>query len=271
MLLERINISIDLGFTIFRLGKENPCIALISGITYDDGCGVATLRNVVDKLKSLTLRGSVIVVPHVNELDLDVENNRYSGSLFNLLIKRFSEVLPSNCLVIELRCASGFEPHIVIDKASTDNSVKNVLEAIPIKYIVMSNTSNTAKILRERGFNVITIVFGGGKEFSLDDVEQYVQVILDFLGNLNIIKRRVKQVQHEYLDRYHVIKCHSRGIFVPSIARGSEVSAKDLIGSLDGAEVTSPVDGVVLYVSSPRLCNIGDVICVIGAKSKGTP
>lgn len=269
MQIDRLNISIDLGFTVYRFGKDLPCVSVVSGLTKSDGCCIAILRKVVEELKDKTVRGTAVIVPQlIEQLHIfKTSRCRAFADLLSKLIEKFAEVVPRDCLIIELRCLKGVTPHMIVPEDHVDERLKLLAEAAPLEYIVRSTLRGFSRIINDKGYTVGTLVIKGGREFEPSDVDQGVGIVLDMLTNLGLLKRRSRRVQHVYLGRYHVIRCLLTGIFSPTVASGSEVSAKTVIGRVDGNEIESPVDGVVLYISSSRLCCIDDVVCIIASKS----
>lgn len=264
---ERVNISLDIGFSVYRLGKDIPCIALISGITKTDGCGVVVLRKVIEELKDKTLRGTIIIVPQLNEYGLNFKpcfNDR--NEPICKLIDKLIDIIPHHCPVIEILCKKGFIPHIVMPKNYEDKNIRTLIEAIPAEPVVKANLKSLSNIIRKRGHDSLTLVLSGSKDFSHSEVEQGVELVLDLLSNLEFLKRRSKSIQHTYFNGYFLVKCDSKGVFIPSIPSGSKVIAKTTLGKLDDSEIASPINGLVLYITNPRLCDVDEIVCVIASE-----
>lgn len=268
MQIERINISTDVGFTVYKLGKDRPCITFISGISDEDGCGIVLLRKLIDTLKNKTLHGSIIVVPQINELNLKRSSCKKfdTSSVFCNIVEKLCQVLPKECFVVEVRCKKDFVEHIVVSQEFEKDDVKSLVESIPLEYIVKAKIKGVAGILRDKGFNVVSIIFNGGKEFNLDYVEQALGTMITMLSNLGISKKKTKQVQHKYFEGYYVVRCVSRGVFIPSIPRGVEIDVKTSIGTLNESGIFSKQSGLVLHISNPKLCDVDEVVAIIAVK-----
>lgn len=266
---ERINISLDVGFTVYKLGKDTPCIALVSGITRNDGCGVAILRKVIEELKDKSIHGTLIVVPHFNEYGLNFRlcfNDK--GGIICKLVDKFIDILPNKCPVVEIRCRRGFIPHAIVPKNYEDRDLRILIEAIPVEPVVRVDVKSlAANIVKRRDHNSLTLVLSGGKDFSHDEIEQGVELVMDLLSNLGFLRRKSRSVAHTYFNSYFLIRCDSKGIFIPSIPSGSKITAKAPIGRLNDIEIASPTDGLVLYIANPRLCDVDEVVCVVASES----
>lgn len=269
MQVERANISVDIGFTLYRIGKDLPCIAFVSGVTENDGCGYAVLRKVVEELKNKTVHGTIVIVPQINEVNLAYSPcmHVHSSSIFCRLVDKLVELIPTGCIVIEVRCRRGFVEHIVVPGNRIDEQLKRLVEAIPIEHVVITKLRGLAYVLKKRGFNVARIILNCGKEFSINDVDKGAEVIIGTLVNLGFLKKKSIQVEHRYYERYYILRCINKGIFTPLITNHVNIVAQTVVGTVDGVELRSPVDGLVLYVSQPRLCNIGEVVSVIAVES----
>lgn len=264
---ERVSISLDIGFTFYRFGRDSPCIVLVSGITKNDGCGVLILRRVIEEIKDKVSRGTILVVPQLNECGLDFKpcfNDR--GELICGLVDKFIEVLPHNCQVVEIRCRKSFIPHIVVPRDYDDKDLMSLVDVIPVEPVVKANLRSLADVARKRGYSSVTLILSGGREFGYNEIEQGIELVLDTLSNLGLLKRGPKHTQHTYFNGYTSIRCNSRGLFIPSISSGSKIIAKTTIGKLNDVPITSPTNGLALYVSNPRLCDLNEVVCIIASE-----
>lgn len=272
MQVERASISIDIGFTLYRLGKDLPCIAFVSGVTDSDGGGYAVLRRVLEELKSKTLHGSILLVPQLNELNLAYRPCTYTSgsSIFCKLVDKLVELIPRECFVVEVRCRRGFVEHILIPSKVIEESLIRLVETIPIEYVVKDKSKGLAYELKKRGYNVATVILNCGKEFDHSEVDKGVEVVMDTLGNLGLLKKKkLNHVKHRYYEGYYVIRCSNRGIFIPSITNCTDIVAQTVVGALEESEVRSPVNGLVLYISRPKLCDIDEVVSVIAIEALG--
>jgi predicted deacylase len=267
--IERVNIAIDIGFTMYRLGEDKPCITFVSGISDNDACGIALLKKFVEELKDRTLHGTILVVPQLNELNLRITSCRGSSrsSTFCRIIEKLATVIPRDCVVFVIRCRSNFVEHLVVYRELYDG-VKNFVEAIPIEYVVKDSRKGITEIIKDLELNVVTIVLNGGKEFDLNHVENYLNILMKFLSNIGVVKRKATQVTHRYFEGYSVVRCADRGIFIPKIQRGVDVYKGTPIGVIENKEIVSDINGVVLYISNPRLCTLDEVIAVIAIEKK---
>lgn len=271
MQVERVNISIDIGFTLYSYGKGKPCITLITGFTDRDACGVLLLKKLVEELKDKTLHGSVVIIPQINENGLKQSSCKKQGRsrTFCKIIEKLSQVIPNDCYVIEIRCRQGFVEHIVAPQDFIVNE-KNFVEAIPINYVVKAKIRGALNLLIDKGFKVLSIIINGGKVFDVNYVQQFLEKLLIMLSNLSILKKKSKQVDHShvYFDGYYKIRCSNRGIFVPEIPSGVEVDAGAAIGTLEDDKVIANQSGLALYVSKPKLCDVDEVVAVIAVKKE---
>jgi predicted deacylase len=271
--IERINISIDVGFTLYRFGKDRPCIVFISGISDSDACGIALLKKFVEELKDKNLHGSLLVIPQINELNLNVTSCHEIGEqhIFCKIIEKLVRTMPRECIIVVLRCRKDFVEHIVIPQEINDN-IKNFVEATPIEFIVKTSGKGIISVLRKARLNTVSIILNGGREFDLNYIEKFLNILTAILSNLNIVKRKSKQqsqqIIHRYFEGYYIVKCSNRGIFIPKIQKGIEISKGTSIGSIENNEVISEKDGLVLYISNPKLCNLNEVLAIIAIESK---
>ncbi|MEM1541105.1 MAG: hypothetical protein QW101_00555 [Ignisphaera sp.] len=272
ILTERINLAVDIGFNMYVFGGGSPCIVLMSGGTKSDGCGIATLRKLVKELKDLSVQGTIKIIPQVNEyssvFDINkcLKNRVKISSPLCRLIDRVLEIIANQCMVIEIVCRPGFIPYIVVSPYKPlDDELQRLVKSIPIDIVVKYELKSLGFKLAENNCKAITIVGRGGKTFDLNDVEHLYDVLLNALTNLGFMKRktRSKSVEQKIFSSYNLIKCTSRGLFIPMVHAGSNIESGSTIGTLDDIEIKAQHDGVALYVSRPKLCDMNETVCVI--------
>ncbi|MEM0489779.1 MAG: hypothetical protein QXG46_02045 [Ignisphaera sp.] len=272
ILTERINLAVDIGFNIYVFGKGSPCIVLMSGGTKSDGCGVAVLQKLVKELKDLSVQGTIKIIPQINEyssvFDINkcLKNRLKVSSPLCRLIDRMKEMISNQCMAIEIVCRSSFIPHIVVSPYKPlDDVMQRLVKSIPIDIVVNYELKSLGFKLAENNYKVVTIVGRGGKTFDLNDVEYLYDILLDTLTNLGFIKRKTisKTIEQKIFSSYNLIKCTSRGLFVPSVQSGSIIEKGSIIGTVNDVEIKTQYDGVVLYISRPRLCDINETVCII--------
>ncbi|MEM1842782.1 MAG: hypothetical protein QXE70_10810 [Ignisphaera sp.] len=272
ILIERINLAVDIGFNMYVFGKGSPCIVLMSGETKSDGCGVVALQKLVKELKDLSVQGIIKVIPQVNENSLVfginkcLKNRVKISSPLCKLIDRIQEIVSNQCMVIEVVCRPNFIPHIAVSPYKPlDDVLQRLIESIPIDIVVKYELESLGFKLIENNCRAVTIVGRGGKTFDLNDSEYLYDILLDTLTNLGFIKRktRLKTVEHKSFNYYNLIKCMGRGLFIPTVHVGSNIENGSTIGIFNDVEIKAQYDGVVLYISRPRLCDVNETVCVI--------
>lgn len=271
MLIQRISISIDVGFTAYQLGGGSPCTVLISGFTASDGCGVAVLRKIVDEFRNKSIKGMVTVIPQFIEVKWLAKAYRcsHSGSVLCALIDKLAEVLPSNCNIIVLRCRRFFVPHVLVSERDV-SKIRSVVEALPVENIVEIESERVVDMAREKGFTIATVVLDCGRYFEEEEVARGFDVVRTALANIGHLKRGSRNVQHRYFKGYHIIRCPRSGIFKPAVNAGVEVSKGSVIGFIEETEIKASVDGLLLYVSKHQLCYVNDVVGIVTAKTNST-
>lgn len=272
--IERINISSEIGFTVYTFGKGSPCVMIISGETRSDGCGIATAYGVMKNIKSKSIQGTIKIIPQFNEhphifkiFKCLKKNLATIDSPICKLIDRLQEVAQDQCTIIEVVCKKDFLPHIVIPyKYINDETIQKIIKLIPIEIVTSYKLNTLGFKLIEKEYKVITIVGRGSNVFELNDVNYLNEVLIDTLSELGFVKKKkkeVKSINQRIFKNYTTIECPSKGIFIPSITLGDEVVKGATIGTINDVEIKSSYNGVVIYISKPRICSENEVICAI--------
>ena len=283
MLLERVSIDKDVGFTLYSFGKGENCILIVAGMHGDEVCSVAISFELIERLKSSSIRGVVKIIPIVNEwsLKLKVHNNpidgldinrlfpgSIEGSVSERIANRVWKYVTECNYVLELHCDKNSIPYILTYRIEED-FIKDFVSKIPIEIIVVSNEVRGQLFIEAvaNGVSAASIAFAGSIEYDLNDIHSYTNIILDTLANLGFIKRKEKIVSQKIYPKYLVIRADREGLLEVDKMPGNDVGEQEVIGRINGFEIRSPVSGKILMISKPTYVVVGQPIAKIAVSS----
>ncbi|NPA96114.1 MAG: hypothetical protein GXO32_00755 [Crenarchaeota archaeon] len=114
----------------------------------------------------------------------------------------------------------------------------------------------------KNGASAAWILAPCGKEFSASDVEKVVNIIKGIAFGAPV-EGEGSVMQGECV----VVDSPAAGLFVPEKCVGSEVVEGERIGTVEGADVRSPSDGVIAYISRGREVLPGESLCIVLRKT----
>ena len=283
MIVERILITQNTGFTVYTFGKGTPRVLIVAGLHGDEVVGVATARILLDKLKNLTIRGTVRIIPIANELGLYIgsRTNPIDGKDLNrvfpgnengsvserLAAKIWSLALESDYIVDLHGCEELCVPHILTvfdNDRSTD-----LAKLIPIEYVVGSQATR-GQLFIEAAYAdrpAVLIEIPGARSFKWSIAEDIATRLLSFLASIGIIKRQSMEVKQRVFKRYVSVVSSYEGLLRRCVEPGAEVEQGMNIVEVEGEEVIAPVSGVVITVTESRFVRVGDSIARIATES----
>ena len=283
MIVERILITQNTGFTVYTFGKGTPRVLIVAGLHGDEVVSVAAARILLDKLKNLTIRGTVRIIPIANELGLYIgsRTNPIDGKDLNrvfpgnengsvserLAAKIWSLALESDYIVDLHGCEELCVPHILTvfdNDRSTD-----LAKLIPIEYVVGSQVTR-GQLFIEAAYAdrpAVLIEIPGARSFKWSIAEDIATRLLSFLASIGIIKRQSMEVKQRVFKRYVSVVSNYEGLLRRCVEPGAEVEQGMNIVEVEGEEVIAPVSGVVITVTESRFVRVGDSIARIATES----
>ena len=282
MLVERIYITQNIGFTVYTFGKGAPRVLITAGLHGDEVVGVATARILIDKLKNMSIRGTVRVIPVANELGLYIgsRTNPIDGKDLNrvfpgnangsvserLAAKIWSLVLESDYIIDLHGCGELCIPHI-LTVFSHEKSI-DLAKLVPIEYVVGSQALR-GQLFIEATYtdrHAVLIEIPGARFFRWSIAEDVAMRLLSFLASVGILKRQSIEIKQKVFKKYVSIVSDHEGLLRRYVEPGAEVEQGMNIVEVEGEKVAAPVSGVVIMITESKFVRIGDSIARIATE-----
>ena len=289
--------------TTIQGAKPGPVLALIAGnhgYEYPPILALQQLRSEIDAAK---LAGTVIMVHVANmpsflgrtvyfsPVDGKNLNRVYPGRRDGTVSERIAfaittEVIEKSDYVLDLHCGDGNEwlrPYVyqaVTGDKEMDDAIARLVLAFGIDHIVVDRNRPTdpAKSLYcsttaiTRGKPASTIESGFLGTTDPESVAKIVAGVHGVLRDLKMTDDGPPALQKAvYLDPAEVIVSPETGILYPQVKPDQKVKAGETLAVITDffgkriADVTSPLDGVVLYVVATPPITKGQPIGCVGA------
>lgn len=289
--------------TVINGANEGPVLALVAGVHGYEYPPILALMRLARKLEPESLSGKVIIV-HVanvpsflkrtiyyNPYDWKNQNRVFPGKIDGTSSERIAyqltqEVIDRCDYLIDNHCGDGNEDLVQYlyctetGDPELDEKTKGLAVSFNLKVIVhetgrtkdINNSmyvSNTALL---RGKPAISTEAG---KLGRTDEEDVITLLR---GNLNILKH-LEMIEGEptmlfesvWVQEYTIIGSeHDQGLFFPLVSRGDHVQQGELVGYLTDyfgntiQQVTSPYDGIILYIIATPPMSRGEPIVSVG-------
>jgi uncharacterized protein len=274
---------------------DGPTLTVISGV---HGCEYASMDGVrrwLRLLEARELRGRVRAVPVLNVTAFAARspfvvpedgknlNRSFPGNPVGTLAERlawdaFTQLIQGSDAYVDVHCGDmveALQPFALYEAGPAEDRARELAIAYGLPYVIRQpagaertvNGSSTAAAA-ETGIPAITAEAGGCGLVEEHAVAMHVAGLDGVLASLGMTEApspAMPPTGPTYLGRFLWPRCREAGWWAPAIKAGDTVTRGQVVGtvsSLDGAivkeTVTSPADGVVIFVtSSPAVADDG--------------
>lgn len=299
----------EIPITTIRGARPGPVVALIAGNHGYEYPPILALQELGSQIHPTKLAGTVILVHVANmpsflgrtvyfsPIDGKNLNRVYPGRQDGTVSERIAyaittEVIEKADYVLDLHCGDGNEwlrPYVyqtITGRTAMDDAIAGLALAFGIDHILVDRGRPTdpARSLYcsttaiTRGKPALTIESGGLGMSDPQSVDQIVSGIHGVLRHLRMIESGPAPLSHAvYLDPSAVIVSPETGILYAQVERDESVSKgtelayiTDFFGKVI-ARVTSPMDGLMLYIVVTPPITRGQPIACVGVPSIVAP
>jgi predicted deacylase len=281
--------------------QDGPRLLILGGVHGDEFESMVTIRRLINAIKPGELKGSVVLVPVVNEAaflrgsrtaedGLDLARTlpgKIDGSITEQIAYAVSQQirdadylidLHSGGLVMSLLPLTGYTLHPDAHVLDTQRRMARAFNLPLIWGTTPSLNGRTISEARDANVPAIYAEYFGGGLCSRQGVIDYFDGCLNVMGELGMIHRvpppsRVERVVEDPRpDSGHLQICNPApmtGYFEPAVELGQHIRAGDLIGRISdplGKEVhdieSTQTGFVILLATFPRVLK-GNTVAVI--------
>jgi predicted deacylase len=266
--------------------RPGPVVALVAGSHGTEYASIVALQRVIQQLDPKQLAGTVIVTPlvnvasfrgmivHLNPVDGKGMNRVYPGDAGGTQSQRAlalmaEQVVKPASVVVDLHGGDldeDLRPYSYWFRSGNrvqDSASKALALAFGLDHIIVQDVDLSTPAARGTlsghalsiGKTVLVSEAGRSGTVMAEDVQGLVDGVLNVLGTLRMIERKVEPVANPvWLDGGARVAADGDGMFYPLVARGSYVSQGMVVGRVTdflGTEIRrieAPVSGVVTFI-----------------------
>ncbi len=284
--------EIEIPVMIERSKLDGPTLLVLGGIHGDEINGMEIVRRLIFDKKARPERGTIICIPIVNvmaflnlerkfadgrDLNRSFPGNKNGSLAAQVAFSISQEIIPLVDYVIDLHTGGEDKfnfPQIRYDVAHTENLKIAEKFNAPITFLQnKAPVGSLRKVLN--GKQIPVIVFEGGKSREIDEdvVTVGVNGVLNVMDYLDIRKRTAENIvetKSTFITESRWIRAKYSGMFQPLVKNGTEISANQLLGNINGPfaqfqkKVISPVTGFIICLNRSPVVYKGDALFHIG-------
>jgi len=299
----------DVPIIVINGAKPGPMMALVAGAHGTEYASIIALQKLASAVDPTKLTGSVViapllnvesfrqVVPHLNPIDAKNMNRFYPGKADGTQTERVSWAVTKQ--IIE-KCDYLLDFHggdldenlrsyaywADTGKDKLDATTRGMVLAFGLDHIIIQNARNApapgaavtiTRYSQMTGKPAIAVEAGHAGTVEPKDVDVLVNGSLNVMRHLKMLPGDAKPVAHPiWLSNPTVVTAQRDGVFVPAAAPEQRVAKGARIGAINDyhgvklEDVTSPVDGMIIYIRAIPSLKKGDNLVDIGEVVQAT-
>lgn len=302
-----VDAAANIPVVVVNGAKPGPVLALVAGAHGTEYASILALQKLAQETNPAELSGTIIIlpllnvqsfaqkVPHVNPVDGKNMNRFYPGKPDGTQTERISRAIAEQ---VVKRCDYLIDLHggdldenlrrysylAVTGNASLDATAKALVLAFGLDHIIMQDfrgrvaPGGAVTITRYAsglGKPCVTAEAGHAGVSDADDIDALIQGCWNVARYLKMMPGRSAAIEHPlWLSRVVILSSDLDGVFFPIARPEAYVNQGMSIGYVTDyfgkklRDVTSPMDGIVLYIGPVPSLKKGDTIAHIGEVAK---
>ncbi len=253
------------------LGSGRPRILITGGIHGGEATGIYVARRLLSLLGGTVLNGEVTVIPVCNptafrrlqracpfdELDLNrIFPGRPVGSPSMVLAHLLWQEAQDMDYIIDLHCCGPHGRSYTLALHQDFDHAREFAAMLSIPVVIQSGGTR-GQLFTEAthaGMKALIIELTGGGpagEVSLNAADEAVDAITGFLQQVGVLAGTTHRPQPVFYGRLTPLFAPGPGLFVPQVAAGARLTEKQVIGTVDQAEIRAPFDGIATMIRPP--------------------
>lgn len=285
--------SISLPIAVVRGTSPGACLWLSAAIHGDEINGVEIIRQVLERVRSQTLEGTLIAVPIVNVFGF-IQQSRYlsdrrdlnrsfPGSAEGSLASRLAHSFMSE---IVSRCTHGIDLHTASDHRINLPQIRANLEdeetcrcarafGAPVMMHAATRDGSLRQAAAKRGIPILVYEGGEALRFDPQGIGYGVEGIIRVMVALKMLPQSSATAGDDSLQVLQTrwVRASRSGILRLSVALGDRVFKRQELGAIADTFGNHPfivrasLDGLVIGHTQNPLVNQGDAIVHLAAAS----
>ncbi len=155
-------------------------------------------------------------------------------------------------------CGKECYPYILLHKREI---AMKLVQHIPHKVVVTSHGTGGQLFVEALEENIpaaILEIRGGNGMIDLDDRTYARELVLKLLENTDFLEGEGEQVDQQILGKIEAVHAQKSGVFLPKVHPGDRIKKRELLGTVEGDPVQSPVSARVIKIRKASVTFPGD-------------
>ena len=277
--------SLTMPVRIIRGPKEGPCLCLTSTIHGDELNGIEIIRQVLESIDPIALKGTVIAAPIVNVFGF-LNQERYlpdrrdlnrsfpgskRGSTASLLAHLLmTEVVTHADVVFDLHTGSNHRTNLPqLRGALGDAETLKIAKAFGLPVMIDSKARDGSLRAATLKLGKIALAFEGGEthRYNQEAIKYGTNGVLNAMHSMKMLKLSARpKVKSITASKSYWLRARRSGLFRRHVSLGDKVKKESILGSIsdpfgeDAITLKSKEDGIVVGIATKPLINKGDAL-----------
>jgi uncharacterized protein len=288
------SITIDaahaLQFHTFGDDGAGPHALITAGIHGGEATGIYAAHKLMAWLETQKLNGRVTVLPVANpgafrrstranpydELDMNrIFPGKAEGSPTQRAAAAIWEEAKQADFIVDLHCCGLFGSDYTLALWQESPAARELAEQLDIPVVIESGGTRNQLFVEatHAGIPAVIIELAGGQMgpsggiINMRSGEHAFRAVANLLVRRGLVAGDATPASPTFFGKLREVSCRQDGLWSPRVHPGARVEAGQVIGMLEGDEVTSPVTGVATMVRAASYLFIGDTVAMVAPQA----
>lgn len=271
---------------VYEFGQGSPKVFFTAGLHGGEATGIFVAELMLDFLKeNPLLKGSVKLLPVGNpaafrrmqrtspydELDLNrTFPGKSTGSPTMAAADKIWQEAQDADYIVDLHCCGVHNASYTLAVSEEYDFARELAERLSIPRIIQSGGSPGQLFIEAcaKGIPAVIIELPGGGQYGaidLDSAEECFEALIGLLRQFQMIAGEPNKPEPRHYDKLQSLTAEVAGLWLPRHAPGTLVITGEVLGTLAGQEITSPVTGTTMMTRPPCYVFRGQPVITVAA------
>lgn len=280
----------QLQFHSFGEPGAGPHALITAGIHGGEATGIYAAHQLMAWLSTQKLNGRVTVLPVANpgafrrstranpydELDMNrIFPGKRDGSPTQRAAAAIWEEAKQADFIVDLHCCGLFGSDYTLALWQEFPAAREVAEQLDIPVVIESGGTRNQLFVEatHAGIPAVIIELAGGQMgpsggiVNMRSGERAFRAVANLLVRRGLVAGDATPAAPTFFGKLRDVSCPRDGLWSPRVHPGARVEAGQVIGMLDGDEITAPVTGVATVVRAASYLFASDMVAMVAPQA----
>lgn len=281
----------ELEFFTFGAPDARPHVLITAGIHGGEATGIYAAKKLIAALEGQELTGRVTVLPVANpgafrrgtrtnpydEIDLNrIFPGRPGGEPTQRVADAIWQVAKTADYIVDLHCCGLFGSNYTLALWNEFPFAKELAAKLDIPVVIQSGGTRNQLFVEASHASIPAVIIelaGGqmgtdGGIINTEAGQDAFAAVLGLLQRLGVAPGEAEDCSPTFFGKLQEVSCDRDGLWLPAVPPGSRVEAGQVLGTLEGRMVRSPVSGVATSVRAHCFAFLGQMVVMVAPRAE---